>query len=173
MSSRRLLGGGGPSGPERSAGRAPGRTEVPAGETGHFGIADILAQGNSSKRSTKQRSAIQAALQSSERPLTPPEILSEAQRNEPRLGIATVYRALRDGIEAGSIRSVEVPGGATHYERADHGHHHHFHCTRCGKVYEVHGCPGDLAKLAPAGFRVEGHEITLSGVCAECVCASP
>ena len=119
-------------------------------------------------RSTKQRSAIQAALESSERPLTPPEILSEAQRNEPRLGIATVYRALRDGIEAGSIRSVEVPGGATHYERADHGHHHHFHCTRCGKVYEVHGCPGDLAKLAPAGFRVEGHEITLSGICAEC-----
>ena len=120
-------------------------------------------------RQTRQRTAIEGILAASERPLTPLEILAVAQRAVPTLGIATVYRALRDGQDAGTVQPVEVAGGMTHYERADHGHHHHFHCTACGKVYEVHGCPGDLAALAPVGFRVEGHEITLRGQCVACV----
>lgn len=120
-------------------------------------------------RQTRQRTAIEGVLAASERPLTPLEILAVAQRSLPTLGIATVYRALRDGQQAGTVQAVEVAGGTTHYERADHGHHHHFHCTACGKIYEVHGCPGDLAALAPRGFQVEGHEITLRGRCAECL----
>ena len=121
-----------------------------------------------SPRSTRQRQAIASVLTSAERPLTPPEILAAAQVSQPGLGIATVYRALRDGQAAGEIRMVEVPGGMVHYEPAHQGHHHHFHCTDCGKLYEVHGCPGDLARLAPPGFTVTGHEITLSGICAAC-----
>jgi Fur family ferric uptake transcriptional regulator len=120
-------------------------------------------------RQTRQRAAIESVLGASERPLIPLEILAIAQRELPTMGIATVYRALRDGQEAGTIQAVEVAGGTTHYERADHAHHHHFHCVACGKVYEVHGCPGNLAGLAPAGFQVEGHEITLRGRCAACL----
>jgi Fur family transcriptional regulator, ferric uptake regulator len=30
------------------------------------------------------------------------------------------------------------------------------------------GCPGDLRRLAPRGFRVEGHEVTLYGRCSDC-----
>jgi Fur family transcriptional regulator, ferric uptake regulator len=121
-----------------------------------------------SPRSTRQRQAIASVLTAAERPLTPPEILAAAQVSQPGLGIATVYRALRDGQAAGEIRLVEAPGGMAHYEPAHHEHHHHFHCTECGKLYEVHGCPGDLARLAPSGFIVAGHEITLSGICATC-----
>ena len=120
-------------------------------------------------RQTRQRTAIEGVLAASERPLTPLEILAVAQRSLPTMGIATVYRALRDGQQAGTVQAVEVAGGTTHYERADHGHHHHFHCIACGKVYEVHGCPGDLAALAPNGFHVEDHEITLHGRCADCL----
>jgi Fur family ferric uptake transcriptional regulator len=32
----------------------------------------------------------------------------------------------------------------------------------------VHDCPGDLAHLAPKGFSVERHELTLYGQCDEC-----
>jgi Fur family ferric uptake transcriptional regulator len=35
-------------------------------------------------------------------------------------------------------------------------------------VFDVHRCPGDLAALAPPGFSVDHHEITLYGRCAEC-----
>ena len=120
------------------------------------------------ERSTRQRQVIEAVLARTARPLSPHELLGEAQSDLPRLGIATVYRALRDGQDAGSIRTVEVPGGATRYELASHGHHHHFHCLTCSKVYEVEGCPGNLVSLAPAGFEVTGHEILLSGTCREC-----
>ena len=123
------------------------------------------------ERSTRQRQVIERALARTARPLSPQELLAEAQQDLPRLGIATVYRALRDGQDGGSIRPVEVPGGATRYELSSHGHHHHFHCTACGRVFEVEGCPGDLANLAPKGFAVTGHEILLSGICRECLVA--
>ncbi|HKX40888.1 MAG TPA: transcriptional repressor, partial [Burkholderiaceae bacterium] len=39
---------------------------------------------------------------------------------------------------------------------------------RCDRVYPLHACPGSMQELAPKGFLVESHEITLSGVCADC-----
>lgn len=64
--------------------------------------------------------------------------------------------------------SVPLPGDSPRYEPARHAHHHHFQCTECKRVFDVHQCPGDLAKLAPQGFTVERHEITLYGHCEQC-----
>jgi len=122
----------------------------------------------SRERRTPQREVIEAVLARTERPLTPQELLSEAQREIPRLGIATIYRALRDGQDAGTIHSVEVQGAAVRYELASHEHHHHFHCSVCAKIFEVHACPGDLQHLAPLGFHVSGHDLTLRGTCRDC-----
>ena len=55
------------------------------------------------------------------------------------------------------------------YESAGHAHHHHFQCEACGRVFDVHACPGDLSGMAPAGFQVHHHELTLYGQCADCV----
>ena len=120
------------------------------------------------ERSTRQRQVIESVLAQAERPLTPQELLLEAQRELPRLGIATVYRSLRDGQDAGTIHSVEVQGATVRYEVSSHGHHHHFHCTACAKIFEVHACPGDLQHLAPPGFQVSGHDLTLRGICHDC-----
>jgi Fur family ferric uptake transcriptional regulator len=35
-------------------------------------------------------------------------------------------------------------------------------------VFDVHACPGDLSRLAPPGFTVEDHDLTLYGRCREC-----
>lgn len=102
------------------------------------------------------------------RPLTPDEIRVAAARRVRGLGIATVYRALRQLVDGGDALVVEVPGVAPRYERAGRGHHHHFHCRACGQVFEVDGCPGDVGRIAPPGFRVDGHEIVLFGTCASC-----
>jgi Fur family ferric uptake transcriptional regulator len=51
---------------------------------------------------------------------------------------------------------------------AQRGHHHHFRCDACQRVFDVHQCPGDLAGLAPPGFSVARHEITLYGRCSDC-----
>jgi len=120
------------------------------------------------ERSTRQRRAIAAALDAAGRPVTPEELLALAKAEVPRLGIATVYRMLKDLKAAGEVVAVEVPGHPTCYESAHHGHHHHFHCRICRTVFEVHACAADIAAMAPRGFRLEDHEIVLRGVCAAC-----
>ncbi len=121
------------------------------------------------QRNTRQKSAVRAVLTSSHRPLTPQEILEGAQGDVPGLGIATVYRVLKGLLEEGEASAVELPGQAARYEMAHLGHHHHFQCRACDKVFEVSGCPGDLSRLAPAGFQMDGHEVVLYGRCASCV----
>jgi Fur family ferric uptake transcriptional regulator len=120
------------------------------------------------ERRTRQRTAIEQALGEAARPLTPAEVLMAAQRLVPGLGIATVYRALRAMLDEGSAHLVEIPGSAPRYEPAHLGHHHHFHCRTCHRVFEVEGCPGNLKRLAPAGFELEGHEVVLHGRCGQC-----
>ncbi|KAF1022758.1 MAG: Zinc-specific metallo-regulatory protein [Paracidovorax wautersii] len=122
------------------------------------------------ERNTRQRHAIQKAIDDARRPLSPQEVLEAAQTDVPGLGIATVYRNLKSMLEAGAIELVVLPGDNPRYEskQAAAHHHHHFQCRACGKVYDVPGCVQGYAQLAPTGFAVEGHELTLYGVCADC-----
>ncbi len=120
------------------------------------------------ERSTRQRTAIRDAIHAAQRPLTPHEVLAAAQAQVPALGLATVYRNLKLLVDEGDVHAVTLPGENARYQAARHEHHHHFRCTRCERVFVVHGCPGDLAHLAPAGFQVEHHELTLYGQCRDC-----
>ena len=113
------------------------------------------------ERNTRQRSAIRDAIAQADRPLLPQEVLEHAQRDAPGLGIATVYRKLKSLVEDGELQAVHLPGENPRYELAGHHHHHHFQCTRCQRVFDVHACPGDLSRLAPRGFTVEDHDLTL------------
>lgn len=121
------------------------------------------------QRRTQQREAIRRALESAGRPLSPQEVLDAASAGSPGLGIATVYRNLKALVEEGWLVAVELPGAPDRYEVAHKGHHHHFHCRECDRVYEIDDCPGSLKDLAPRGFAPERHEIILYGLCAECV----
>lgn len=120
------------------------------------------------ERSTRQRTAIRDAIAVAGRPLLPQEVLDAAQSQVPGLGIATVYRNLKALALDGELRSVELPGENPRYELVGHGHHHHFQCNQCQRVFDVYACPGDLGRLAPQGFTVEDHELTLYGKCGDC-----
>ncbi len=123
------------------------------------------------ERNTRQRTAIREAIAQAGRPLLPQEVLEAAQGGAPGLSIATVYRNLRALIDDGQLRPVVLPGENARYELAGGGHHHHFQCLQCQRVFEVDACPGDLASLAPAGFAVEDHDLTLYGRCSDCALA--
>lgn len=104
--------------------------------------------------------------------MTPQEVLDGAKQIVPGLGIATVYRALKEFVDEGLATTVQLPGDAARYEIAGKGHHHHFHCRTCGQVFEVDACHLNIAKITPPGFEVADHEIVLYGRCASCVSAS-
>jgi len=120
------------------------------------------------ERATRQRNALRSVLEAAGRPLSPQEILHEAQGIVNAIGLATVYRNLKRLADDGTIRLVTLPGESPRYEMTETAHHHHFQCTRCQRVYDVPGCPGDLRRLAPRGFKVESHDVTLYGRCAAC-----
>lgn len=120
------------------------------------------------ERNTRQRTAIRRVIEEADRPLTPNEVRDAARALTPGVGIATVYRALKGLVEEGWLNSVELPGEPPRYERQGKAHHHHFHCNRCDRVFEVDGCAGTLPVRVPAGFELSTHEIVLYGLCASC-----
>jgi len=120
------------------------------------------------ERNTKQREAIRQVFEEIRRPLGPTEVLEAGRSRHATLGIATVYRAISSLVDSGWLVPVELPGEPPRYERSGSAHHHHFRCRGCARVFEIHGCPGDLRDLAPTGFRLERHEVVLYGLCARC-----
>lgn len=120
------------------------------------------------QRETRQRKAIRQAFQEAGHPLSPKELLAAARRHVKGLGIATVYRNIRRLEDEGWLEAVELPGEPARYEVAGKGHHHHFHCRKCDRVFEVEGCPGHLGEVTPPGFQLESHEFVLYGLCDRC-----
>lgn len=127
------------------------------------------------ERHTRQRQAVLDAIDHAGRALTPNEILSLAQAAVASLNLSTIYRHLSALQDDARIVKVMLPGQAARFEAAcadDHHeeahHHHHFHCSACDRVYALHGCPGSMQDLAPKGFVVQAHEVTLRGLCAGC-----
>jgi Fur family ferric uptake transcriptional regulator len=120
------------------------------------------------ERNTRQRSAIRDAIAQADRPLLPQEVLDAAQHEVPGLGIATVYRNIKALVAEGELLPVTLPGENARFELVGHQHHHHFQCRQCQRVFDVHACPGDLSRMAPPGFTVEDHDLTLYGRCKDC-----
>ncbi|MES3014526.1 MAG: transcriptional repressor [Pseudomonadota bacterium] len=138
------------------------------------------------ERNTRQRDAVLAAIEHAGRALTPGEILALAQTTVASLNLSTIYRHINALQDEARIVKVLLPGHAARFEaacggddhdHAQHGggahHHHHFHCNGCDRVYALHACPGSMQELAPAGFVVSAHEITLRGLCADCSASRP
>ena len=120
------------------------------------------------KRSTRQRGAIRSVIERARRPLSVKEVWRLARTALPTIGIATVYRTLKLLVEGSELQVVTFPGSDSRYELRTPFHHHHFLCKLCDRVYELLDCPGSLTHLAPRGFTVDDHDITLYGRCPEC-----
>lgn len=125
-------------------------------------------------RKTRQKDAIRAAFEHTARPLSPEEALSAAQGFVQGISVATVYRNINALVAERWLSTVEVPGEPARYEIAGKGHHHHFHCRHCGRIYDLPGCAlPSVEPTVPAGFQLSGHELFLYGRCDACAAAPP
>lgn len=120
------------------------------------------------ERNTNQRRAIRQAFEETARPMSPAEVLEAAKSRAPGLGIATVYRALKDLADEGWLVPVELPGESTRYEISGKPHHHHFCCRKCKQVFEMPDCTDTYTTHVPAGFVLESHEVVFYGLCPPC-----
>ena len=118
-------------------------------------------------RSTCQRKAILEVLKNEARPLTVTEIYTLASKAAPRIGLRTVYRNIRELVEAGQMVGVAYPGQPPRYEIVvDRNHKPHFICGLCNKVFELDSnLEAKTTWGEIPGFVVEGTETVFYGRC--------
>jgi len=117
---------------------------------------------------TQQREVILSVLKEAARPLTREEILSLGRQQIPRLGSATVNRAIREMTAAFQVIGVEFPGQPRRYELPAESEHPHFICRRCDRVFDLPVAMQLPQVRAPKGFVVTGGEIVYAGTCPDC-----
>ncbi len=125
-------------------------------------------------RYTRSRREVVEVLASTDRPLTIPDILEQADQ----LAQSSAYRNLAELIDAGVVYRIVAGDEYSHFELAEDltHHHHHLVCTRCGRVEDfvasdelersLHGALDGAA--GAKGFTVQHHRLDLVGTCAEC-----
>lgn len=131
-------------------------------------MAIIGGMESTTRRKTSQRTAIEQVFEKENRPLGVEEILRSGREIVVSLNQATVYRHLKVLVNKGWLRQINHPMLGALYERTDKGHHHHFHCRVCDRVFALPGCALNEQEAVPFGFLAEDHEIFLVGLCRSC-----
>jgi Fur family ferric uptake transcriptional regulator len=124
-------------------------------------------------KSTSQRDDIAKIFFQADKHLSVEELHAAVKKVNPRVGYATVYRTLKLLKECGLADERHFDDGQARYEpaAAEHQHHDHIICERCGKIVEFNS--EELEKLQDRiarflGFVVSRHRMELYGICAEC-----
>jgi len=122
------------------------------------------------ERLTNQKKAILDYLESSPEHPDAYEIYESIKKGLPQVSLATVYRNLDAMVKKGQIRAIRIKDDRYNYDGMKE-RHHHFHCTKCGKVFNIEDKIilnfEELNKEEIVGL-VEDYRISLTGVCKDC-----
>lgn len=133
-------------------------------------VASSIAQ-KPSLRNTRQRALVLDAVCSFGGHPTSAEVYEQVKKEHPKISRATVYRNLDTLVDLDRIMRIEVPSGATRYDKTNNPHYH-LKCRECGCVFDVQ-MPylQDLEQQVklPSDFKIEGHQIIFEGLCADCL----
>lgn len=122
---------------------------------------------------TEQRAAVlDVMLYNKGQHLSAEEVLYQAKKRLPNIGIATVYRTLEMLANINVLYKTMFEGDRYRYELCDERNHQHHHiiCLGCGKISEVED---DLLnnleqQLENKGYKVVDHELKFYAYCPEC-----
>jgi Fe2+ or Zn2+ uptake regulation protein len=121
-------------------------------------------------RVTPQRILIHRAFTELGRHATAEEVLARVEPRLPNASLPTVYAALELFEELGIAHRVAA-GSATALWDPRPERHHHFICRSCGAVEDLNvriDAANALRAARRRGFRAEGSELIVSGLCERC-----
>jgi Fur family transcriptional regulator, ferric uptake regulator len=105
--------------------------------------------------------------------LSAEDLHSILERDGERISLSTVYRTLHLMVYMGLLRELELAEGHKHYElNRPLRDHHHIVCVHCNTTLEF--AESSVAKIGEktaktAGYHVLDCQLTLYGICANCL----
>lgn len=133
------------------------------------GLVDALE--GAGYRLTDPRRAVAEMIAERDGHFTAADLVDEARLHHPRIGRATIFRALDLFTSLHLVERVDLPAGDHAYVACDAAHHHHAICTTCGRSLDVEdlGLSDVLGEIGRrSGFRVTAHRLEIFGLCAAC-----
>lgn len=124
------------------------------------------------KRITHQRRVLVAHVFERHEHFDADDLVAELSRaSDDRVSRPTVYRTLRELVDAGLLRQMNLQGRAVYEHDYGYPQHDHLFCESCNKLIEFQS--DEFKKLRDSvarehGFRVTGHKLIISGKCDEC-----
>ncbi len=121
-------------------------------------------------RATHQRMEVFRDVAGTEEHPDVESIYRRVRRRVPEISLDTVYRTLRLFEEKGLVSRVSYPGDRARFD-GNTDHHHHFICTRCGKVRDFYS--DELDGFRPPSTvsalgKVATVHVELRGLCRGC-----
>lgn len=122
-------------------------------------------------RLTSPRKAIVALLVKARCAMDPIEIYDQLHRQNPRIGLVTVYRTIDLLTRLQLVERVHLSDGCHMVLRAARGHEHVVLCTSCGRAEYFPG--EDLSDWfesisRESGYKIQSHWLQLQGLCEDC-----
>jgi len=119
---------------------------------------------------SKQREQILAAFMKAKSHLSINDLYDVVRKKNPKIGLATVYRAMRVICDCGLAREVDFGDGLRRFEHK-YPHHHHLVCIKCGRIIEVANPEIERLqkKLArQRNFTPTRDTMKIFGICSKC-----
>ena len=123
-------------------------------------------------RDTAPRRTVARAIADKERHFAAEELREQL----PGIGRATVYRTLQLFKRIRMVTEIDLGAGASQYELAGSGRHHHLICRNCSATFDLPlDYLDDLRQSLRKGFSFEPdlENFTLTGLCAKCADQAP
>ena len=105
--------------------------------------------------------------------LSAEEVHRQLVDQQSKVSLATIYRTLRLLVEMDFLQELELREGGSRFELADaeHIHHHHLVCVRCGRTEEF-----ESEAVLQAGrdacdqfdFELIDSSLNVRGICPDC-----
>ncbi|MDG2380229.1 MAG: transcriptional repressor [Pirellulaceae bacterium] len=125
------------------------------------------------KRFTQQRRSLMEHVFKRHEHFDAEDLIDELSRisTPQRVSRPTVYRTLRELVDAGLLRQMTLGGRAVYEHDYGYPQHDHLLCQKCNKLIEFRSEEFKELRERVArehGFRVTGHRLIISGICQEC-----
>ena len=123
-------------------------------------------------RASSQRDHVLDVFLKTERHLTMADLYGTVRKKYPKIGYATVYRAMKVICDAGMAREVDFGDGMARFEhKYGHEHHDHLVCLKCGRFIEA--VEPRIEKLQEGlarkhRFTAMSHKLQIFGFCEQC-----